>query len=153
MKKTILLGLHEQFTRKTTRILTALTSGFLVIYGIGFLLQYTGLIPLMLGAGSIVAGTYSLFLAVIAFRSKSKLAPRLEIRENEIAYKMRVFGKFEQITPNEILKVEFGQYLVRFIMNKQEKVFSYTRNTEVSLEIKESIREWCEEKEIQVVGG
>ena len=153
MEKTILLGLHEQFTRKTTRILTALTSGFLVINGIMFLLQSTDLIPIMLGSGSIVVGTYSLFLAVVAFRSKSKLAPRLEIRENEISYKMRVFGKFERITPNEILKVEFGQYLVRFIMNKQEKVFSYTRNTEVSLEIKESIREWCEEKEIQVVGG
>ncbi len=153
MEKTILLGLHEQFSRKTTRIFTALTGAIFTVNGTIMLFRDADLLATFLGLSIIIAGIYSLFLAIVAFNRNSTLAPRLEIHENEISYKKRVFGKFERITSEEILKVEFGQYLIRFIMNKQEKVFSYTRNKEVSLEIKESIREWCKEKEIQVVDG
>lgn len=154
MKTTIYLGLHDQFSLKSTRILYLIVGLLLSFNGVMMVIRSQwNLMGLILGILSLIAGIYSVVAGILAFGKNTNFSPNVSISEGVISYKTNVFKRPVHIEADEIKGVEFGQYLVRFKLNKQEKSFSYTANPEVSVRVKEAVRTWCNDYNIEIEGG
>ena len=154
MSKTILLGVATQHSRKAPRIAHTLMGLYFLVYG-GFYLVETAYTTgeLIFRGSMIIIGLAYILYAQFAFSSKSKFAPRISIDENVILCKTSFFRKGYQIKWIDIKSIEFNPYQVDFVLENKTENLTYDTNADVSIDIKEALREVAEAKNIEIIGG
>ncbi|MFT7162136.1 MAG: hypothetical protein ACI9GZ_003324, partial [Bacteroidia bacterium] len=92
MENVILLGLHDKFSLKNTRILYFVSAFVFLGAGIRNVITDT-MQPFSLVLGLILIGCsfYQLFLAVTAFSKDSFFAPKIRLSKNTIEFKTGMF--------------------------------------------------------------
>lgn len=153
MENVILLGLHDQFSLKTTRIMYFIMGLIFIAAGISNIktdtMQPFSLILAVLLIGS---GLYQLFLAITAFSKNSFFAPKIRLSENSIEFKT---GSFLQqpikINWNNIHSIELKAYRIIFQLENSSKELNYTTTYVISKKIKRGIIEYAGTKGIQVL--
>jgi hypothetical protein len=154
MSKTILLGVAVQHSRKAPRIGFTFFGFYFIFYGAYYFSKLDNSLPELLFRGSfILVGLAYIIYAQIAFSKSSKFAPRISINDNTIEYKLGFFKKSFRISWADIQSIEFAPYRVLYKINDKIETLSYDTNAEVSIEIKETLREFAEAKKIEVIGG
>lgn len=107
------------------------------------------IIGIILVPGGIVYSVYGL----LAFSKSSKYAPRVEVDSGSLVFKNGVLKEPKTIRWNKIKQIEFASSRLVFSMPDSEYAFLYDTQAETSKEIKSTIREMAESKQIKVTGG
>ena len=92
-------------------------------------------------------------IGLTAFSQNSKFALRVKIDNNGIELKNNFFKPVTQLNWTDLQSIEFGLYEISFQLTGTTKVFSYDSNANVSRDIKKTIREFAERKNVMVIGG
>ena len=157
MSKTILIGMNNKFSVKANRwlfsltVLLLLTNGALyLIYNYNNRLEPIGLI---LGILILFGGFYYGMIGLTAFSQNSKFALRVKIDNNNIELKNNFLKPVTRLNWTDLQSIEFGLYEISFQLTGTTKVFSYDSNADVSRDIKNTIREFAERKNVKIIGG
>ena len=149
MNKTIVIGTRGSLSNKASFWL------FMII-GTGFFL--TGANDIYLSGlsvesmGNMVFGGFFCAYAIVTYFATS-YTPRIQIDSSTLELRNKVFGKTWQLDWSEIRSIEFRSFEIQFNLKDDVRVFSYGSNPETSMDIKKSIREMAENKDIEVIGG
>jgi len=149
MSKTILLGNPNNISINASKWISAI---------IGIMYLGMGLIKLwqegfsFYAAGYIVLGTAFGVYAFVVF-STTLFTPRVDLDDNGLKLRNKVFGKTTRLSWQDIVSIDFDTYEINFNLKSGVHSFSYTSNTAISIEIKQSIREMAEPKGIIVSAG
>lgn len=149
MKKTILLGEKGMISANVSKWLFGILGllwlilGIIEIYEEGSSIGSIGYLAI-----AFVFIVYSILVFTI-----NPLAPKVIITDHEIKIKRKVIGGHINILWNDIKSIEFDQYTIAFHLTEGVKEFTYRTNADISIEIKSSIREIAETKNISVTGG
>ncbi len=111
------------------------------------------LVGSIFGATMMIAGVSAIFYGYAAFSESSKYAPRVKVDENVIELKNSFTKRVNRIKWIEVKKIEFDSYQLIFQLGEGELTFNYVSNPDVSIEIKNLLREVAQERNIEVVGG
>ncbi|MFY0605571.1 MAG: hypothetical protein JXR10_02580 [Cyclobacteriaceae bacterium] len=149
MSKTILIGSTNRLSNKTNKIVYLVASVLYMsfagsrYYHQGFSTEM--LFNVLMGAGFLIYG-------MVIF-SPTPISPRVQISDSEIVTRTKLFGPTTKILWSDIESIRYASYEIEFhLKNGKETVF-YTCNPEISLDIKRSIREFAEDKNIDISGG
>jgi hypothetical protein len=153
MENVILLGLHDKFSLKATRIIYFVVALISITVGIRHVVGDT-LQPfsLILGIALVGGGLYQFFLAITAFSRDSFFAPKIRLSEKTIEFKT---GHFVQqptkIDWKDIQSIELKSYRLIFHFSNTTQDVKYTTTYYISKEIKRAIIEYADTKGIQVL--
>ncbi|MEQ8238388.1 MAG: hypothetical protein RIA69_04205 [Cyclobacteriaceae bacterium] len=155
MKKVIIIGMNNKFSTKVNRWFSILT-GLLFIVN-GTMNIYRGgdlkLLGIILGILMLAGACYYLFYGILGFAENSKFSPKVKVDESEIELKNSLWKPSQKLHWADLSTIHFQSYQILFELKDQTMSFSYHANPDVSKEIKQTIREFAEQKGIQVVGG
>ena len=154
MSKTILIGLNNNFSAKTNRWINSLAGLVNLMIAAYFIYKYGNSsepFGLILGILIFIAGSYSLMYGLTAFSENSKFALRVKVDDKIIEIKNKFFKPVTRLNWSDIQSIEFGLYKITFQLEGTSKVFEYKSNADVSINIKRTIREIADEKNIKVV--
>jgi hypothetical protein len=98
-------------------------------------------------------GTYSCVFGLTAFSPNSRLALRIKVTDEFIEIKDKWLKPSIQLVWTNINSIEFGKYKIVFQLEESNKIFSYKSKANVSIKIKNLIREMADKKKIEVVDG
>lgn len=154
MPKTVLIAKGNGYSARANRLIW-------IFIGIMFIINGTLLTignheePFKFSFGVIefLFGLYALFYSIAVFSTNSKLAPRVKVDSDLIEVKKKMFGQVDRIEWDLIDKISFDSYSITFTKEGVNKVINYDTTSEVSIEIKEAIRETADAKGIEVIGG
>jgi hypothetical protein len=153
MENVILLGLHDKFSLKNTRILYFVSAFIFLGAGIRNVITDT-MQPFSLVLGLILIGCsfYQLFLAVTAFSKDSFFAPKIRLSKNTIEFKTGMFLQQPiEINWNDIHSIELKSYRILFHLENSSKELNYSTTYVISKTIKRGIIEYADAKGIQVI--
>ena len=149
MKKTILLGEKGMISTKTSAwLLGILGLMWLVLGGIEIFKENATIGS----SGYLLIGVVLILYSLIVF-TVNPFAPKVNISDTEIKIKKKVFGGSHKILWANMKSIELDQYLIIFHLLDRSEEISYSTNAEISIDIKSTIREVAESKNIQVTGG
>ena len=153
MENVILLGLHDQFSLKTTRIMYFILGILFVAIGIRNITTDTiQPFSLIFGTLMIGVGSYQLFQAITAFSKNSFFAPKIRLSEHSIEFKTGSFlQKPIKINWNDINSIELKAYHIIFQLENSSRELSYSTTYVISKKIKRGIIEYAGTKGIQVL--
>ncbi|MEQ9219712.1 MAG: hypothetical protein RLO17_16785 [Cyclobacteriaceae bacterium] len=146
--------MNNKFSLKTNLWGFTVLGILFVIQGIyhimsGMVFPFGLIIGIILVPGGIVYSVYGL----LAFSKSSKYAPRVEVDSGSLVFKNGVLKEPKTIRWNKIKQIEFASSRLVFSMPDSEYAFLYDTQAETSKEIKSTIREMAESKQIKVTGG
>lgn len=98
-------------------------------------------------------GGYAIIFALFNFSKSSKYAPKLKIDDLSVELKTSLFKKRIKIKWKDIQSVSFKPYRVDFKVNDAVEVIAYDTTSDISIDIKETLREVAAKKDIEVIGG
>lgn len=156
MSKTILIGMNNKFSVKANRWLFSLTGLFFLTNGTYLIYNYNNSsepVGLILGILILFGGLYYGMIGLTTFSQNSKFALRVKIDTNSIEFKNNLFKPVTKLNWADCQSIEFGLYEISFQLTDTTKVFSYNSNSDVSRDIKKTIREFAERKNVKVIGG
>ena len=110
-------------------------------------------ISVIIGIMLIIGGTAYIFLSPLTFSTKSRLALKVKINDTSFWAKTRLIGRPIEYKWADIKEIEFDSYVLRFKINKSTEIFRYHSTPEISIEIKNAIREVAASNGIPVIGG
>ena len=148
-----MLSSHETFKAKTSRLLYVAAGLLLAFNGFQMMFSSSNLTTTILSLASVLFGLSYAFFGAFGLGSGSRFQPRVELTEDSIRIKTKIFTRMEEIKLQDIRNIEFGQYRVKVKISKQVRDFDFTRNPESSIQVKDALREWCEERNLEVLGG
>ena len=156
MSKTIILGAGgtAQFDVKVQK-------WNMIFFGALFLVQgFLYLFKVDQGAWSktmmsilFMSGMYVIIFALINFSRTSKYAAKLKIDDSYVELKTSLFKKGIKLKWQDIESVSFKPYRVDFKVADTVEVITYDTTSDISIDIKETLREVAESKNIKVIGG
>ncbi|MCB0496626.1 MAG: hypothetical protein KDC79_10870 [Cyclobacteriaceae bacterium] len=122
----------------------------------GFLLMYNNIlspIGLIIGVFTFIGGIFYFLYSYILFSNRSKWAPRITIDDNYLELKSKILQSATRVLWSQISSIAFSPYKIAFDLGDTVKSFEYETTSELSIEIKETIREMANTKGIDVIGG
>ena len=154
MGKIILIGMNNKFSAKANKWLFSLT-GLLFLVNGSFNLYNSNLEPigLILGVLMIIGGLFYLSYGLFGFSEHSKFAPKVKVDESAIELKNSLWKPSVKLNWSDLSSIKFEPYEVIFDIKDVSNSFSFNTNADVSVEIKQTIREIAERRNIEVVGG
>ena len=102
--------------------------------------------------GWLFLGACFLLYSLLVFTA-TPLTPKMRITDIQVELKNKIFGKRTKVMWTDVQSIEFGQFMIIFKLKDRDEVFNYSSNTDASIEIKSSIRELADSKNIPVTGG
>ena len=154
MEKTILIGLSNKASINTTKWLTIISGLFFLIYGVLYIdLNSINSFGTILGIILILLSILNIVFGLTAFSINSKYAMRLKVNDSLLEFKSAYLKPVVRLKWDDIKQIKFDAYKIDFQLNKRKEVFRYRSNSEVSIEIKKTLREIAEQKNITVTGG
>lgn len=112
--------------------------------------HWTSLLGLLL----IIAGPLMFIYGLVLFGRTNKLTPKIQVDENGILVKEDIHKKQRRIDWKNIKEITYRPFELNFLLadDNTEKVI-LTTNGEISIEVKKTIREFADERQIKIVGG
>lgn len=153
MKKTILLGLHDDVSPRWRMRLSIFVGIINVANGIRIVHKENSTLWFIMGLLLIVSGIVVSVYGYLAFSEKSRYAPRVAINDKLIFIKEKLMKHAVEIPWDHIDNISFAPYKIVLKLPYSDYVFSYRSASDASKEIKSSIREMAESKQIKVTGG
>jgi hypothetical protein len=154
MSKIILLGIPSQYSKKAPKISFIIIGLYLLLLGaLNFSRPDQNTFDKLSMTANFIAGFLFIIYGQIAFSRKAKAAPKISINDDIIEYKTSLFKNARHIKWQDVHAIEFSSYRVDFKLANTTETLVYEANADVSIEIKESLREFAEAKNIEVVGG
>lgn len=154
MNRTIVLGGNGTFSGKTNKIAWIFNGVLLFSLGIIEMLRQTDeLFGTILSILLILGGVYGILYAILGLSKNSKFSPKVILSNESLTIKKSFWKPSFKIKWDEISSINFNHYQIDFQLNNEVYSFEYETNAHTSLEIKKSIREYAESKEIEVFGG
>ncbi len=149
MNKTILLGATNSISNNAGKWLLSIIGALYL--GLGSIKIYEQGVSFE-SVGWLVIGACFLIYGLIIY-SATSLTPKVKISDTQIEIKNKIFGKATRILWTDIQKITFAPYTITFRLKDKDERVTYSSSAETSIEIKSSIREVAENKNIQVEGG
>lgn len=151
----ILLGIKNNFSLKTNKILQTVIGITFLLQGIyfSFLSDFLEPLNMILGILMIGFGIFSLLYSYYGFSEDSKYAPRFEVNEKELIIKLGLFKASTVFTWKDITQVDLGNFSIGISTSRGREYFNYSTQAETSKSIKSAVREMAESKGIQVLNG
>jgi hypothetical protein len=153
MERQIFLEENGRLGYRSTRILYGFVGTIFSVNGVSTIVRSDGPMFPAFGILLVGAGVYYLAVALFLMRKKGPFMPRVELHGEKLVLKSRLLSKTQEILQDNITRVSFDTYKLRFYMQKGERVFDYATKPEISIQLKEAIRLWCEERNIPVEDG
>jgi len=154
MGKTILIGLNNKLSINTNKLLTSISGLLFFIYGVLYIdLSSIKTFGTILGISMILAGIHNIVFGLTAFSKSSKYAMRLKVNNSLLEFKSSYYKPVIKLNWNDIKQIKLDAYQVNFQLDKRNEVFRYRSNSDISKEIKSTLRKIAEEKNITVTGG
>lgn len=151
MNKTILIGIPNTYTKRVKNKWVLIASGlFFVPAGIYHILLNQSFY-IVIGIMWIIVGLYHFFNGILLI--DSKFAPKVKVDERMIELKNNLWKPSIKSIWIEMSSIRFNPYEVVFQLEESLISFSYNTDSELSIEIKKTIREIAEYKNIQIIGG
>ena len=153
MSKTILIGVNNRFSDNANKWVFILL-GLLFLTN-GIINIYNNFEPFgrIFGVLVIIAGLWYIFYGIFGFTENSKLAPKVKVDESMIELKNSLWKSSTKLDWSELSSIKFGSYEVIFQLKDSSNSFSYNSNADVSITIKQTIRDFAERKNIEVIEG
>ena len=154
MGKTILVGMNNKFSASANKWLFSLTGLLFLISG-GFNIYTNNLEPFgfILGILMLIGGCYYVFYGLFGFSENSKFASKVKVDESMIELKNSLWKPSVTLKWADLSSIKFQPYEIIFQLQDSSNSFSYNSNSDISRTIKQTIREFAEQKEIEVIGG
>jgi hypothetical protein len=154
MGKTILIGMNNKFSAKANKWLFLLTALIFFING-GFNIYSNNPEPfrLVLGILMLIGGCYYVFYGLFGFAENSRFASKGKVDDSTIELKNSFWKPSTKLKWAQLSSIEYKPYEIIFKSGKSSSSFSYNSNADVSLAIKQTIRDFAERKNIEVIGG
>ena len=154
MGKTILVGMNNKFSASANKWLFSLTGLLFLISG-GFNIYTNNLEPFgfILGILMLIGGCYYVFYGLFGFSENSKFASKVKVDESMIELKNSLWKPSVTLNWADLSSIKFQPYEIIFQLQDSSNSFSYNSNSDISRTIKQTIREFAEQKEIEVIGG
>ncbi len=154
MNQTILLGLNNNFSIKANRRLAIFLGLIFCLNGFFNLIQNNeDLLFQILGLLLLLSGVLYLFYSFYGFSQKSKFAPKVLLTNEFLQIRESFWKPAKQLNWNNISSINYLSYQIDFQLNKESYSFIYNASSDTSIEIKRAIREFAENKGIEVIGG
>lgn len=155
MSKIIFIGKGRNGHTSKANFKLFMFTGLLFLVNGSFLIYNNVVDPvgLIIGILTILGAIYYIMYGYFTFSEKSKWAPKVIIENDHIQIKKKMFKPAATIVWERINKIIFGAYEITFDIEGKSDVLNYDTSSEVSIELKEAIREAADEKGIEVVGG
>lgn len=152
--KTILIGMNNKFSSRANKGLFVFLGLLFFLQGLmGFFREEIAWWRWLFGIIMVVGGISYVIYGFLAFSQNSKQAPRIIVDHEFIGLKHSIWKRAIQLSWSEVTSIEFKKFEVVFQGGEASKSFSYASNADVSIEIKQALREVAEEKGIEVIGG
>jgi hypothetical protein len=133
----------------------------MIFFGVLFLVQgFTYLFRIdqgiwtkaMMGI-TFMSGFYVLIFGFINFSRTSKLAPKIKIDDTSIELKTGLFRKSTVLKWVDIQSIKFKPYQVNFKTADTVQIINYDTTSDISIDVKETIREYADKMNIEIMGG
>jgi hypothetical protein len=150
MKRTILIGIQNTYYKKANNWVLVLSGSMFVTGGVYYMMKNHSF-WLILGIMWTSLGLYHLFNGILSFNSI--FAPKVKVDEGMIELKNSIWKPAKILYWKDVSSINFNSYEVVFQLKNSSNTFSYNTTSDVSREIKQTIREIAELKNIQITGG
>ena len=156
MAKVILLG-----NSGAERIDAKIQKWILILMGILFIIQGSlnyyrnsdSLIDRFMVYLMLFGGVSALIYAWANFSKNSRFAPKLKLDDNSISLKGGLLKKNKVLKWVEIKSITLKPFRVDFKTENAVEIMPYECTSNISIEVKEAIREVAVRKNIEVLGG
>lgn len=154
MHRIILIGNKFKLSKKILITIRIINGIAIILWGIFFIRNYD-FNPYELIFLSLVVLTSTLYISYIFIitSEKSNLSPKVKVDDSEILLRNSLWNKNLIIKWIDISSIAFQPY--KIVIRSQDSLssFSYETNAETSREIKQTIRDFAERKNVEVIGG
>lgn len=154
MSKTIIIGMNNKFSAAANKWLFSLT-GLLFFVNGGFNIYANHIEPigLVLGVLMLFGGCYYMFYGLFGFSKNSKFACKVKVDDSTIELKNSFRKPSTKLKWTQLSSIKFQPYEIIFQLGNSSCSFAYNSNSDVSIAIKQTIRDFAEQKNIEVIGG
>ena len=156
MSKTILIGAGgtAQFDIKVQKWnmlffgILFIAQGFLYMFSLN---QGAWAKPMMMM--TFLSGTYVIMFALLNFSRTSRFSPKVKVDNTKVEFKTSLYKKGKSFNWQDIQSIRFKSFRIDFKTNNTVEVIAYDCTSDISIDIKETIREFAEKNNIEVIGG
>ena len=145
-----------ELTPKATKWIFIVNGTINLALGISQILQADsmGTWGSVLGTILVLAGPLMIIYGVILFNPVNKLTPKVHVDENGILIKEDIHKGQRRIDWGNVKEITYKSFELNFLLNDNniEKVSLHT-NGDISIEIKKTIRQFADDRQIRIIGG
>lgn len=145
-----------ELTPKSTRWIFLFNGAVNSVIGLRIILQmdswlhWTSILAFIL----IIGGPILFVYGIILFNPSNRLSPRIQVNDEGLKINRDIFKKVLRINWANIQEIRFKSFELDFNLdNNNVETVNLPTTAEKSIEIKKTIREFCENKDIKIVGG
>jgi len=154
-EKVILLGSgNSRFSVKAQRGLYLLLAFiFSVQGGLSLAREHNSILWVSLGFLLLASGVYHLYMALMLGSKTARLTPKVRLTDDFIEFRLGFFLASIVIRWEDVRSILLKSYRLEFELRESRMEVKYSGTAELSLEVKEAIREFAVRKNIEVHGG
>jgi len=110
-------------------------------------------VRIIVGGAMIILSIFYLIYSFVGYSLKSKYAAKIRTTYSHIEIKPDFWKPTIKLNWNDIKRISFGNYKVEFSLPNETKTVNYDTTAELSIQLKQLIRESAEQQKIEVIGG
>ena len=108
----------------------------------------------ILGIILVIGGPILFFYGLVLFSPSNKLNPRIAINEQGLIIKGDIFKKVISIDWRDVKEITYKSFELDIKLNNNSiKTLNLPTTADKSIAIKKNLREFCDHKNIKIVGG
>ena len=108
----------------------------------------------VLGLVLIIAGPLMIIYGVILFNRTNKLTPKVQVDDNGITVKADIHKGQRQIAWRNVKEITYKPFELNFhLTDNSIETVNLSTSGEISLDIKKTIRQFADDRQIKIVGG
>jgi hypothetical protein len=108
----------------------------------------------LLGLLLLVAGPLLLIYGIILFNRTNKLTPKIQVNDTGILIKEDIHKGQRKIDWRNIKEITYRPFELNFhLTDNNTEIVNLSTNGEISVDVKRTIREFADSRQIKIVGG
>lgn len=108
----------------------------------------------VLGLLLVIAGPISLIYGLILFNQTNRLTPKVQVDDNGIKIKQDFYKRQRTIEWGKVKEITYKSFELNFhLKDNNIETVNLSTTGEISLDIKRTIRQFADERQIKILGG
>ena len=108
----------------------------------------------ILGLVLLIAGPLLLIYGLVLFNRTSKLTPKVQVDDNGIIIKEDIHKGQRMIEWKNVREISYKPFELNFFLTDNNiETVNLSTSGEISLDVKKTIRQFADERQIKIVGG